>query len=159
MERLFRVRIADWTRDHGALCAVREAVFVHEQNVPLALEWDAIDGECLHVLAEDLRGNPIGTGRLLPDGHIGRMAVLKAWRGRGVGSALLTMLLALAAARGLREVLLNAQTHAVEFYRKHGFAAEGEPFLDAGIPHRRMRRACATPVHGNAEDSGCAGNS
>jgi predicted GNAT family N-acyltransferase len=141
MSPSFSVRRADWSLDRDRLRAIREAVFVREQLVPLELEWDGADADCVHVLAEDDNGTGIGTGRLLPDGHIGRMAVLADWRRRGVGTALLTELMRIARERGLAEVVLNAQTQALAFYGRHGFSAEGEEFLDAGIPHRRMRRA------------------
>ena len=85
----FTVRVADWQRDLARLRAIRVAVFVVEQNVPEELEWDRIDPACVHVLAEDRTGTPIGCGRLLPDGHIGRMAVLSDWRGAGVGAGVL----------------------------------------------------------------------
>jgi predicted GNAT family N-acyltransferase len=134
----FAVRTANWHADAAPLKSVRQAVFVNEQSVPAELEWDAHDESSVHVLAE-ADGLPIGTGRLLADDSIGRMAVLKAWRGRGVGSALLEALLDLARARGSRNVALNAQTTALGFYRRHGFMAEGEEFPDAGIPHFRMR--------------------
>jgi predicted GNAT family N-acyltransferase len=140
MSSSFRVRRADWERDHEHLRRIREAVFVREQQVPPALEWDGSDAGCLHVLAEDMDGAPIGTGRLLPDGHIGRMAVLTKWRARGVGSAILTELVRWATEQGMTEVVLNAQTHALRFYQHHGFSAEGEVFLDAGIDHICMRR-------------------
>ncbi len=81
----FCIRAADWSSDRNALRAVREQVFVHEQSVPVELEWDEFDAQCQHVVAE-AAGQAIGTGRLLPDGHIGRMAVLESWRGQGVGS-------------------------------------------------------------------------
>jgi predicted GNAT family N-acyltransferase len=131
----FRIRRADWHRDLPRLRAVREAVFVAEQKVPPELEWDEFDPTSLHVLAESEQGAPIGTGRLLPDGHVGRMAVLRAWRGQGVGDAMLTHLVAAAREAGMTELVLNAQTHAVEFYRRHGFGTDGEPFVEAGIPH------------------------
>jgi predicted GNAT family N-acyltransferase len=137
----FRVRRADWSRDATQLRQIREAVFVVEQGVPLDLEWDGIDAECAHVLAQDHDNLAIGTGRLLPDGHIGRMAVLVPWRHRGVGSALLHELMAIAKERGMQEVVLNAQIYASAFYERHGFVAEGESFLDAGIPHLRMLRS------------------
>jgi predicted GNAT family N-acyltransferase len=140
MSSSFRVRRADWERDHEHLRRIREAVFVSEQHVPPSLEWDGSDASCVHVVAEDRDGAPIGTGRLLPDGHIGRMAVLPNWRGRGVGSALLIELVRWATEQGLTEVVLNAQTHALGFYQRHGFSAEGEVFLDAEIDHQRMRR-------------------
>jgi len=148
MSAAFRIRRADWQRDQAALAHVREIVFVHEQGVPLALEWDGIDPQCQHVLAEDERGMAVGTGRLLPDGHIGRMAVLQSWRQRGVGSALLRELMAMAAERGLSEVVLNAQTQALGFYARHGFSVDSEAFLDAGIAHQRMRRSLGAWDHG-----------
>ncbi|UCH53107.1 MAG: GNAT family N-acetyltransferase [Pseudomonadota bacterium] len=135
----FRVQRASWREDERSLRAVREAVFVREQYVPATLEWDGADEEALHVLALDDEANAIGTGRLLPSGRIGRMAVLAAWRGRGVGRALLGELLRAARERGHAEVLLSAQTSAVTFYRSAGFRAEGEVYIEAGIPHQRMR--------------------
>lgn len=134
----FQVRIADWHTDQAALRAVREAVFVREQGVGLELEWDGRDDAAVHVLAVDARQTAIGTARLLADGHIGRMAVLAPWRRRGVGTALLLRLLETARARALGRVFLDAQTHAVPFYGRHGFQTAGSPFMDAGIPHRRM---------------------
>ncbi len=113
---------------------------MHEQQVPLALEWDGKDPHCMHVLAFS-GAEAIGTGRITTAGHIGRMAVRQPWRGKGVGSALLNALLDIARQHGLPHVVLNAQTQAVAFYLGHGFRPEGDVFLDAGIPHRRMRRA------------------
>jgi predicted GNAT family N-acyltransferase len=134
----FSVRRADWQHDAAALGAVRRAVFVEEQRVPEWLEWDGLDVRCLHVLAAAPDGAAIGTGRLVPDGHIGRMAVLKAWRGRGVGGALLAELIAAARAANHAHARLNAQTHALGFYARFGFMVEGPEFDEAGIPHRAM---------------------
>jgi predicted GNAT family N-acyltransferase len=136
----FRVRLTDWHADAERLAAVRRAVFVDEQQVPEELEWDGLDGACAHALAEDATGRAIGTARLLPDGSVGRMAVLPAWRGRGVGSALLATMLEVARRRGDREVTLHAQTHACGFYEGHGFVRRGAEFLEAGIPHVAMAR-------------------
>lgn len=134
------VRDADWQVDGNVLRAIREEVFVREQAVPADLEWDEFDAPSHHALA--FAGDtPIGTGRLLADGHIGRMAVLRAWRGQGAGSALLTHLMRIARVRGMKRVQLNAQVQAVSFYLSHGFAVEGEEFPDAGIAHRKMWRA------------------
>ncbi len=138
MAESFRLRPASWPNDREALRHVRETVFVEEQGVPLALERDGLDETAFHLLAEDAAGNPVGTGRLLPDGHIGRMAVLKPWRGRGVGSALLRGLVEEGRRRRLERLVLHAQVTALPFYRRHGFVAEGPVFDDAGIPHRRM---------------------
>jgi predicted GNAT family N-acyltransferase len=132
------VAIAAWPDDAAEIRAVREAVFVHEQGVPAALEWDGADPACTHGLARDAAARPVGTARMKPDGHIGRMAVLAGWRGRGVGSALLGLLLGVARARGLPAVFLDAQVRALAFYARHGFVPSGPVFLEAGIPHRRM---------------------
>lgn len=136
---------ADWPGDAGAIRSIREAVFVRELGIPADQEWDGLDPDCAHLLAYDMAGNPIGTARMQADGHIGRMAVLPAWRGRGVGSALLLMLIERAAAVGLDEVYLNAQTAAATFYFRHGFIATGEEFEAAGIPHIRMSRFTTDP--------------
>jgi predicted GNAT family N-acyltransferase len=134
------VRLADWARDQAALREVRRAVFVVEQNVPEAQEWDGIDGDCRHAIAENTAGEPIGCARLLPDGHIGRVAVVAAARGQGVGDALLRRMIALASELGHARVIVNAQTHALAFYERHGFVASGSEYDDAGIPHRAMER-------------------
>jgi predicted GNAT family N-acyltransferase len=138
-ERL-RVELGDWTAMRAAAAPVRHAVFVDEQKVPAQMEVDELDPLSLHALAFDGAGRVLGTGRLLPDGHIGRMAVLRQARGNGVGSALLAALMQAARARGDHEVALSAQTHAIAFYERFGFVAEGEEYDDAGIPHRLMRR-------------------
>jgi predicted GNAT family N-acyltransferase len=135
----FTVGPADWARHETELYAVRYRVFVIEQQVPVELERDEFDPLSLHVVARDAAGNAIGTGRLLPDGHIGRLAVLAQWRGHGVGVALMDALLVLARERGDAEVVLNAQTSAIAFYERLGFRTEGEDFMEAGIPHRVMR--------------------
>lgn len=100
---------------------------------------DEHDAVCVHALAYGPDGTPAGTGRLLPDGHIGRMAVRRPQRGRGVGAMLLTRLMEEARRRGHRQVVLAAQLHAQAFYAVHGFVAEGPVFLDAGIDHINMR--------------------
>jgi predicted GNAT family N-acyltransferase len=137
------VTLGDWDAQREDAQAIRQEVFVVEQGVPVELEWDEMDAVCVHALARDPRGRALGTGRLLPDGHIGRMAVRKAARGAGVGAAILEALIREAAARGDQEVLLHAQTCAEAFYRRFGFVREGEEFMEAGIPHVRMRRRLA----------------
>ncbi|CAL94207.1 GNAT family N-acetyltransferase [Azoarcus olearius] len=135
------VVLLEWPAAEAAVMPLREAVFVVEQGVPLELERDAFDPVCVHALVRSEQGEVIATGRLLPDGHIGRMAVAQAWRGRGVGGAVLEALVAAARERGFAEVVLNAQITAMPFYERHGFAGFGERFMDAGIPHRAMRRS------------------
>lgn len=140
-EPRYRVRLADWATEGHALAQIRHTVFVVEQNVPAELEWDGIDDSCRHALAEDGQGAAIGCGRLLPDGHVGRMAVLVAWRCAGVGGAILETLVELARELGHAEVVLNAQVHALPFYAAHGFVVRGPEFSEAGIAHRAMARA------------------
>jgi predicted GNAT family N-acyltransferase len=136
----FRVRLADWAQDEPALRHIRRTVFIVEQSVPEELEWDGIDADCCHAIAEDDTGQAIGCARLLPDGHIGRVAVVAAWRGRGVGDALLERMLALARELGHDRVVVNAQTQVLAFYERRGFIAFGPEFEEAGIAHRAMRR-------------------
>jgi predicted GNAT family N-acyltransferase len=136
----FSVRLADWQRDVQSLSAIRRQVFVIEQAVPAELEWDGIDESCRHAIAETAAQAPVGCGRLLPDGHIGRMAVLAAWRGRGVGGVILELLVECARDAGHPRALLNAQTRALPFYVRHGFVAFGPEFVEAGIAHRAMER-------------------
>lgn len=120
---------------------VRMQVFVIEQNIPIELEWDDMDEVCLHAVAYDAAGNAVGTGRLLPDGHIGRMAVLASVRGNQVGSKILLRLMQAARDRGDQRVELSAQRQAEGFYQAHGFNAVGEPYFEAGIPHVSMEHS------------------
>ena len=129
---------ADWHIRRDQLLAIRYAVFVDEQGVPPELEHDEHDPYALHLLAISADGEPVATARMLPDGHIGRMAVLREWRGRGIGSTLLRELIAIAVRRGGGTLFLHAQCRAEPFYRRLGFVAEGDVFEDAGIDHRRM---------------------
>jgi predicted GNAT family N-acyltransferase len=139
-EPAIEVRLGAWIDLRDEAAPIRYAVFVDEQKVPAEIELDDWDVLSLHALALDAQGRVLGTGRLLPDGHIGRMAVLRSARGQGVGTALLRVLLQAARERGDREVVLSAQTHAMSFYEQEGFIAEGDEYDDAGIPHRQMRR-------------------
>lgn len=129
----------EWERARPLAAPIRETVFVREQGVPAEIEMDALDAKCLHAIAWE-GDQAVATGRLLPDGHVGRMAVLKDWRGKGVGGALLECLVGAARARGHREVVLSAQVHAVDFYLAHAFLREGEVYQEAGIAHQEMRR-------------------
>ena len=134
-----QVRIGGWTELQALAQPIRTAVFVDEQGIDPALEWDVQDAVCAHAVAF-ADGLPIGTGRLLPDGHIGRMAVLAPWRRHGVGGRILSALMEFARARGDAEVVLSAQQYVARFYVAHGFEAEGDPYEEAGIPHILMRR-------------------
>ena len=134
-----RIELMSWEKARVHAAPVRATVFVDEQRVPAELEMDDKDADCLHAIAFEGE-RAVGTGRLLPDGHIGRMAVLRAYRGKGVGGEILEALVEAARRRGEREIVLSAQTHALAFYRAHGFEAFGAQYEEAGLPHQDMRR-------------------
>ncbi|MBR0895266.1 GNAT family N-acetyltransferase [Bradyrhizobium tropiciagri] len=119
---------------------IRTSVFVEEQGVPAELELDDMDALSWHALAFAEDGAPVATGRLLPDGHIGRMAVLKSARGTGIGARVLDALMAKAAELGYPELILVAQTQAEPFYARVGFERVGVEFEQVGIPHIEMRK-------------------
>ena len=135
----FTITQVSWERESERIMMIRKSVFVDEQKVSMEEELDGLDAQCWFVLALDQQAKPIGTGRLLPDGKIGRMAVLKSSRGCGVGSALLKALIAVAEAQSINELYLHGQISAKQFYSKHGFIEEGPIFDEAGIPHVKMR--------------------
>jgi ElaA protein len=131
--------------DIQAAMHIRFVVFVHEQNVPPELELDEYDAQAIHLLAMDANQSPVGVARVVEKpgsvAKIGRVAVLKEWRGKGVGEALMRYALRVAQQRGMNSAVLDAQTAAIAFYEKLGFVAEGPEFDDAGIAHRRMTRS------------------
>lgn len=136
-----KVVIATSPQDRAACYAVREAVFMGEQGVSEAEEWDGLDEICIHFLAGDA-ANPAGCARLLPRGDtakVQRVAVMPAHRGTGLGRQIMRAVLDHARAAGFGQVVLDSQTHAIAFYERLGFAAHGAEFDDAGIPHRAMR--------------------
>lgn len=134
-----RLETGSWSQLREVCKPVRFQVFVHEQGIDPALELDSVDDVCLHCVAWS-EGVAVGTGRLLPDGHIGRMAVLAAFRRSGVGGQILECLVQEARARGHPQVELSAQAYVEPFYRRHGFTREGPVYLEAGIDHVRMWR-------------------
>ncbi len=136
----WRLLQVPWASHEEVLLAIRFEVFVEGQNVPHDEEVDGLDPDCVHVLVEADDGSAVATGRLLPDAHIGRMAVREPWRGKGIGGAVLEALVGAARERGEAKVVLAAQTHAIPFYSRHGFRVYGPVFDDAGIPHRWMDR-------------------
>ncbi|MCK6409633.1 GNAT family N-acetyltransferase [Thauera sp.] len=134
------VTVTDWVQAEALVLPVRTEVFVLEQGVPMEIERDELDPVCRHAIARAPGCGAIGTGRLLPDGHIGRMAVLRTARGAGVGGVVLQALIGEAVRLGMSELALSAQIHALGFYLRHGFEPCGEVFIEAGIAHRAMRR-------------------
>lgn len=137
-----RVRIGPWSEVAEGCSSIRQDVFIKEQGVPESIEMDGKDGDAVHVLAS-VSGQAVGTGRMLADGKIGRMAVLQPFRKAGIGGAMLALLLEEARERGLSSVYLNAQVGALRFYEDFGFCAVGDEFVEAGIRHRRMELSLA----------------
>ena len=144
MATSFTIDQSVWPQNAELIQQLREAVFVIEQGVDKNIEWDGRDEQCLHAIAFSDSNIPIATGRILPSGHIGRIAVLAAWRDKGVGSGILKKLIDIAQASSLIKVYLNSQTHALAFYSRFGFISEGPVFMEAGIPHQRMTRLLKT---------------
>ncbi len=134
----WRIVTGDWDQLRDDAQRLRMEVFVIEQSVPVELEWDESDEISMHTVAYDQEGQPVATGRLLPDGHIGRMAVRKNLRRQGIGTLVLSTLLAEAKRLGYGELVLHAQMHAQQFYERHGFIRTGDAFFEAGIPHIKM---------------------
>ena len=138
MSSPFTVHLVSWHDGEPLLRTIREKVFILEQGVPPELEWDGLDEICHHALVLSANGEAIGCGRITPHGHIGRVAVLPEWRRKSIGSAILELLVDYARAQQYEVVELNAQVQAIPLYQKFGFEAEGDEFMDANIPHRKM---------------------
>ena len=139
----FMVKLVETEAERQGAFDLRVRVFVQEQGVPMEEELDEDDETATHAIAL-LDGKPIGTGRVLcmDSGHarIGRMAVERGWRRRGVGGGILLVLEEAARCRGMAESVLHAQTYVEGFYSSHGYVAEGNPFLEVGIEHVRMSK-------------------
>lgn len=135
------IRFAYWDNatDHKMLSEIRRRVFIEEQKVPESLEWDEFDGSAMHFIVF-YKHEAIAVARLKPDGQIGRMAVLPAYRNQDIGSALLQFILKTADRKNLTQVYLHAQTSAIEFYERIGFVSHGNVFYEADIPHREMTK-------------------
>ncbi|MCW8931530.1 MAG: GNAT family N-acetyltransferase [Gammaproteobacteria bacterium] len=152
MPSQYLIQITPWHSHKNQLKKIRETVFIQEQNVPSELEWDSLDEEALHVLAEMLPAHKeqgkklaIGTARIIINNklaHIGRMAVLPEWRAQGIGSKILRCCIDECKNPTnhppIETIVLNAQVYVTEFYKKAGFKITSEEFLDAGIPHKQM---------------------
>jgi predicted GNAT family N-acyltransferase len=137
---MVRIALLNWEQAEPVAAPLRFGIFMQEKQAE-GIELDERDKDCLHAVAYDETGKAIGTARLLPDGEIGRMAVLKDWRRRGVGVALLEALLEEARKRGHHEVTMNVPLQAAEFYRSQGFNGEGKIQKIGDMLQQRMRRA------------------
>jgi YbgC/YbaW family acyl-CoA thioester hydrolase len=140
----YTIKTGTWAELGADAAMVRTEVFVHEQKIPLDMEWDAADQTALHAVAFNGLGQAIGTARLLEyqpsSAKVGRMAVKKVLRGSRIGRDLLDELLQAAKLRGKLEVVLHAQQSAQGFYERAGFLVRGEPFDEVGIPHIEMSK-------------------
>lgn len=143
------IRVADWDHEGKTLSDIRRTVFIQEQSVPEALEWDEYDqskrADVIHLLAENDDGYALGCVRILSSGKITRMAVLANYREQGVGSHLLRAATEHIEKNPFEPAYLDAQISAVPFYTAHGFLAEGGIFMDAGIEHVRMQKISKRP--------------
>lgn len=138
MSNPFTVSLVCWHDGEPLLKSIREAVFIREKGVPAGLEWDGKDEGCRHALALSLQGDAIGCGRMLPDGHIGHIAVLPQWRKQKVGTAIVEALLDYARTHDYPQISVDAQLRYVPFYRNNGFTEQGEAFKDAGVQRIKM---------------------
>ncbi|VAW50375.1 hypothetical protein MNBD_GAMMA05-1396 [hydrothermal vent metagenome] len=133
------LRIANWEKEKPMLRTIRHEVFITEQLVPEEMEWDEFDDSATHFLCL-LEGKVIATARLKPDGQIGRMAVLKDYRGFGYGNKLLVFVIQTARKKNIKKLYLHAQVSAIAFYEKQGFSVCSDIFYEANIPHREMSK-------------------
>lgn len=133
------ISIVNWSERQSELTSIRRTVFIEEQNVPENIERDGRDSDCFHVFASVKEGKPIGTARMDKNGKIGRMAVLREYRGRGVGRKMLQVIMDWGRSKGITGFYLSAQIGAMGFYRKMGFEPYGEEFEEAGMKHVNMR--------------------
>jgi len=135
----FSIRQVNWQQAQAELREIRLQVFVEEQCVPIELEWDGCDEHAIHLLAMDAEGKVVGCARILANGIIGRMAMLKECRQQGAGHALLEYAICCCRERDWNSITLSAQTHAIPFYERSGFVICSDEYIDAGIPHRDMQ--------------------
>ncbi len=135
----FYIKQVTWATHEVQLRQIRQRVFVVEQSVPITLEWDGLDENAQHLLALNQQQQVLGCARIIGDGSIGRMAVVQEMRGCGIGQALLIAAINIYKQQCLEKVTLSAQTHAIGFYQKAGFAVVSDVYLDANIPHVDMQ--------------------
>jgi len=143
------ISITSFLEEEQAIRHVRDSVFVKEQGVPNEDEYDDKDNVCVHAIAWD-EGRPVGTGRLSRDGRIGRIAVLKQVRGKGLAKAIILALEQHARKCGLRQLWAHAQVQALGFYEKVGYRADGDEFMEDGIPHKRIQKSIQPTDSGDA---------
>ena len=147
-----KVSICSFFDEEAAIRRVRHQVFIEEQKVPVAEEFDDDDHDCVHVVVT-ASGQAIGTGRLKPDGRFGRVAVLQSARGSGVGRAIMAAIEGHARAAGMQRLWAHAQVQALAFYERLGYRVAGETFIEAGIAHREIQKSVPPIDATTGEDS------
>lgn len=140
---MISIHFVDYIAHQHTLHQIRHEVFVEEQGIPPSFEVDRWDPISCHVLAT-WENQPIGTGRLLPNGYIGRVAVRQPMRQRGIGTQILHILFKAASQQGHTQVELAAQCHAISFYHRLGFREVGNRYRQVGIDHIRMIKVLPT---------------
>ncbi len=153
----YSIQLVNWASHKGLLSHIRKTVFIEEQKVPQELEWDGQDDSARHILASFQHQQQfitIGCARIIFDNdiaHIGRMAVLPQWRKQGAGQKILQYAIHECRIRQIKKIVLNAQTHVLNFYLKAGFEISSDEFMDAGIPHKEMTYTFPPGKHGLRE--------
>jgi predicted GNAT family N-acyltransferase len=127
-----------WSDLKPQLVQIRTEVFIHEQHVPVYIEWDEFDEDAIHLLALDEKNQPVGCARILKHGRVGRMAVIKSWRGTGLGKLILDKAIEICRRLNMPKINISSQTHAIKFYEKAGFVITSEAYIDANIWHVDM---------------------
>lgn len=134
---MFSVKYGSWDQLQQDAKLIRELVFISEQNIPEQDEWDDQDAISQHFVVYD-QNQPIATARLLANNSVGRVAVLKAYRGQGIGRLIMLEIIAYAQAQKRPNLKLSSQVHAISFYEKLGFSIQGDEYDECGIPHIEM---------------------
>ena len=136
-----QIEITSLEKSADDIRKIRQAVFVEEQGIDPALEWDELDSSAKFIIAKDSIAGPVGTARFFVDGNIGRMAVLEEWRNQGIGGDILATIIQHARSSNIHKLHLSAQQSAIRFYKNNDFNCQGAAYLEANIVHQYMIRA------------------
>ncbi|MBJ8440765.1 UNVERIFIED_CONTAM: acetyltransferase [Trichonephila clavipes] len=143
---MYRVQSGHWDKLEQDAKFIRKQVFIIEQNIPEEEEWDDQDMISDHFVVYD-QDQPIATARLLQNNSVGRVAVLKAYRGQGIGRMIMLEIIQLAHQQDRKFLQLSSQVHAISFYEKLGFSIQGDAYDECGIPHIKMQLVIETKNH------------
>ena len=143
---MYRVQSGHWNKLEQDAKFIRKQVFIIEQNIPEEEEWDDQDMISDHFVVYD-QDQPIATARLLQNNSVGRVAVLKAYRGQGIGRMIMLEVIRQAHQQDRKFLQLSSQVHAISFYEKLGFSIQGDAYDECGIPHIKMQLVIETKKH------------